>query len=451
MKQYLEYAAAILIYIAFVSSAWYLMKYFFPSTPQAEQYKLIKSAENLLTQDSLRYTQDGKLVHAYINDYLVDNKPIDALAHAEIGVELFDAKEQVVWQHDNNKSSMRYSKNNVTYIKEYRSIGQNQYAIILTIINDNTHPVTLIPKIHFNHELSSKNATFTNSIGSSWCALSEKYHTIVVASKDSACKIDKESLLIESKQPIKLAPKETRTCEYTLYIGPKNLKKLHSFAKKHNLHNIDKTFGYGIWFILLKPFFWLLELLCAFLSPILALFLLSFVTRLLCWPLKARSMIYMAKRQNLQPEFDKLKEQYAADPLKHLSARRELMKNNGLQFGMLTTIIQQIFYIFILITLNNSFCMHNAKFLLWDNLAEVDTFIIFRLLGISIGILPLCASLMLTFANQQQPMSVYAKFFTVFIMSWLLTKFLTVAGLIHFCIGAVVDGVQMLINKRYNP
>jgi YidC/Oxa1 family membrane protein insertase len=93
------------------------------------------------------------------------------------------------------------------------------------------------------------------------------------------------------------------------YVGPKDQKTLSELAEY-----LDLTVDYGFLWMVAKPIFAAMKWIYAVVGNWgWAIILLTFVIKILLYPLSATSLRSMAKMRNLQPEMTRLKELYGDD------------------------------------------------------------------------------------------------------------------------------------------
>ncbi|MBT5388348.1 MAG: membrane protein insertase YidC [Porticoccaceae bacterium] len=93
------------------------------------------------------------------------------------------------------------------------------------------------------------------------------------------------------------------------YVGPKDQKTLSELAEY-----LDLTVDYGFLWMVAKPIFAAMKWIYAVVGNWgWAIILLTFVIKVLLYPLSATSLRSMAKMRNLQPEMTRLKELYGDD------------------------------------------------------------------------------------------------------------------------------------------
>jgi len=151
--------------------------------------------------------------------------------------------------------------------------------------------------------------------------------------------------------------------DYTFFIGPKR----EDILKEYNL---EKLLGFGAFTPLSKA---LLKVLKAFYGVIpnygMAIIILTFSVKVILFPLTRKSQMSMYRMQQLQPHMEQLKEKHKKDKQKMAQEQMELFKKHGVNpmSGCLPLVLQMPIFYALFRTLQLSFEMRQAPFLLWIN------------------------------------------------------------------------------------
>lgn len=162
-----------------------------------------------------------------------------------------------------------------------------------------------------------------------------------------------------------LKPGEEKVFQFKLYMGPKSSEEL---KKEYPL--LGKSLYFGIFDFVAKPLLYLLKFFYQFTHNYgWAIVIITFLIRLLFYPLNHISYRSMKKMQELQPVFQKLREKYKDDPQ---TLQKELMnlyrthKINPFS-GCLPILIQIPVFIAFYKVLLMAIELRHAPFLLWIN------------------------------------------------------------------------------------
>ena len=167
------------------------------------------------------------------------------------------------------------------------------------------------------------------------------------------------------------------------YAGPKDQSRLEEIAP-----NLNLTVDYGFLWWLAVPLFRLLEIIQSFAQNWgVAIILMTFVIKLILYPLSAASYNSMAKMRKLAPQMKRLQERHAGDRQKLSQEMMELYrkeKANPLG-GCLPMLLQMPVLIAMYWVLYESVELRQAPFFGWvHDLSAMDPFFILPILmGIS--------------------------------------------------------------------
>ncbi|MDZ4861475.1 MAG: membrane protein insertase YidC [Candidatus Hydrogenedentes bacterium] len=214
-----------------------------------------------------------------------------------------------------------------------------------------------------------------------------------------------------------VAPGETLTQSFDVYIGPSHLD---------NLQEAWPTLATGLQFFEWPDFFdWFAKLLLQMLNWFygiipnygIAIILLTIVVRVVMFPLTLKQMRTMKRMTMLAPEMEKLKEQYASDPQELQRKTMEMYREYGMNpvAGCLPMLVQMPIFIALYRMLWSAYELRGAPFTLWiTDLSEPD-----RLLHIPalsqlpwifhhleyVNVLPLLSALAMMISVKFTPMS----------------------------------------------
>ncbi|HHT9132161.1 MAG TPA: membrane protein insertase YidC [Candidatus Tripitaka californicus] len=194
--------------------------------------------------------------------------------------------------------------------------------------------------------------------------------------------------------------------DYTFFIGPKREDILKDY-------NLEKLLGFGAFTPLSKA---LLKILKAFYVVIpnygVAIIILTFSVKAILFPLTRKSQMSLYRMQQLQPHLEQLKEQHKKDKQKMAQEQMELFKKHGVNpmSGCLPIALQMPIFYALFRTLQLSFEMRQAPFLLWINdLSQPDKMYIMPFvlpfLGNSINALPIIMTVASIFQMRLMPKS----------------------------------------------
>jgi YidC/Oxa1 family membrane protein insertase len=177
-----------------------------------------------------------------------------------------------------------------------------------------------------------------------------------------------------------VAPGTTGVLKENVFVGPKLQKQLESVHEE-----LSRVADYGVLTLLSKPLFSMLEFAHSFVHNWgLAIILVTFLLKLLFYPLAEKAGRSMARMRALAPRMKVLQETYKDDRTKLGQATMELYKTEKVNpvAGCLPMLIQMPVFLAFYWVLLESVEMRGAPFFGWINdLSTRDPFFILPLLN----------------------------------------------------------------------
>ncbi|MEQ6885632.1 membrane protein insertase YidC [Salicola sp. Rm-C-2C1-2] len=177
----------------------------------------------------------------------------------------------------------------------------------------------------------------------------------------------------------KVAPGEEKEIGSRVYVGPKVIERLQGVAP-----NLDRTVDFGWLFFISQPLFYLLDWFHGLTGNWgVAIILLTVVVKLAFYKLSATSYRSMANMRRVQPEMQRLKEQYSDDRQKLSQEMMNLYKKEKINplGGCLPILVQMPVFISLYWVLFESVQLRHAPFMLWINdLSVMDPYFILPIL-----------------------------------------------------------------------
>ncbi len=168
------------------------------------------------------------------------------------------------------------------------------------------------------------------------------------------------------------------TFEASAYFGPKDVAILESY----NL-GLERTVDFGWYGVLARPLLWLLKKTQGFVGNWgLAILVVTFLIRLLLFPLTAKSYVSMKKMQKLSPKMNAIRDKYKkakSDAAQRQKMNEELMKlyqaeGYNPMSGCLPILLQLPILVAFYNVLSRSIELRHAPFFLWiKDLSAIDT------------------------------------------------------------------------------
>jgi len=163
--------------------------------------------------------------------------------------------------------------------------------------------------------------------------------------------------------PLSIPPREKADVAYTIYLGPKDENRLKALGVA-----AEKLVDFGIFTIIAKPLLWFLRLTNKVTGNFgIDIIILSVLIKIIFLPLTQISFKSMKEMQKVQPEMNRLKEQYKNDKARLQQEIMLLYKRRKINpmSGCLPMLIQIPVFIALYNALQNGIEMRHAHFFLW--------------------------------------------------------------------------------------
>ncbi len=165
--------------------------------------------------------------------------------------------------------------------------------------------------------------------------------------------------------PLKIGPGKTMDRSYIVFYGPRDLEVLKPIG-----HELARAVDFGWFDIIAKPMLAALNFLYSFLGNYgIAIILVTILTKVIFWPLTAKSYKSMAQMQKLQPHIKRLKEKYKDDKQRMNQEMMQLYKTYKVNpmGGCLPMVVQIPVFIAFYKVLGASIELRHAPFMFWIN------------------------------------------------------------------------------------
>lgn len=180
-------------------------------------------------------------------------------------------------------------------------------------------------------------------------------------------------------------PGATQSETTYVYAGVKNLKIMQAYQEKYGVEKLELGLDFGMYYIITKPFYYILHWLIAVTGNVgLAILLMTVVVRAFVFPLASKSFRSMAKMKIIAPKLKEIQTIYKDDKVKMQEAVYELYrKENANPFSGCWPILVQIPIIFALYkVILISVDLRHAPFWGWiHDLSAPDPTTVFNLFG----------------------------------------------------------------------
>ena len=204
----------------------------------------------------------------------------------------------------------------------------------------------------------------------------------------------------KSQTPITVQPGQTGSVKSSMFVGPKEQKRLKQIQKESNVEGLALTVDYGWLTVIADPLFWILKTINSLVNNWgWSIIILTFLIKLAFFPLSAASYKSMARMKKLQPRMQTLKERFSDDRTALQQEMMKLYKQEKVNpaGGCLPILVQIPVFIALYWVLLESVEMRHAPFALWvQDLSSKDPYYILPIL--------MGASMMLQFRLNPSPM-----------------------------------------------
>jgi YidC/Oxa1 family membrane protein insertase len=175
---------------------------------------------------------------------------------------------------------------------------------------------------------------------------------------------DKEPLKADIiSSPVSIPPREKINMTYQVYLGPKDEDRLKALGV-----GAEKLVDFGYFTIVAKPLLWFIR----FTNKVtgnygIDIIIISILIKIIFLPLTQISFKSMKEMQRVQPEMNRLKEQYKNDKARLQQEIMLLYKRRKINpmSGCLPMLIQIPVFIALYNALQNGIEMRHAPFFLW--------------------------------------------------------------------------------------
>jgi len=165
---------------------------------------------------------------------------------------------------------------------------------------------------------------------------------------------------------IRVNPGTQKKIEYKIFFGPKSMKVL-----KKTGHSLEKAIDFGMFDILAKPCLWIMNFLHdnVIHNYGIAIIILTMFTKILLWPLGAKSYKSMGEMKKIQPLMAEIKEKYKNDKKKMNAEVMGLYKTYKINplGGCLPMVVQIPVFFALYRMLYEAIELRHAPFFLWIN------------------------------------------------------------------------------------
>ncbi|MES2481572.1 MAG: membrane protein insertase YidC [Pseudomonadota bacterium] len=302
-------------------------------------------------------------------------------------------------------------------------------------------------KIEFS-SIDKDKVDFQKQATAGWVAMVQHYFTGAwilpdgVARENFVRKVDGTLYSVGMLTTVEVAPGATKAVQSTLFLGPQEEKVLESVAP-----GLDLVKDYGIFTILAKPLYWLMDKLHGYIGnwgwTIMALVLLI---KIAFYWLQAKGYQSMAKMKAVNPRVMAMRERFKDNPQQMQQEMMKIYREEKVNplGGCLPIVVQIPVFIALYWVLLSSVEMRNAPWIGWiRDLSTPDPYFI-------LPVVMTLTTVLQTALNPQPPDPMQAKMMWIMPLVFSVMFFFFPAGLVLYWITNNVLSIaqQWLINTR---
>lgn len=248
--------------------------------------------------------------------------------------------------------------------------------------------------------------------------------------------------------------------QITFYAGPKEYRTLALIGEKFGNH-ADLVMQFGIFGFFAKALLlamnWLHDVTRLGYGWVIVL--ITFIIKLVFWPLTAASTRSMKRMQALAPEISALKEKYKGDQQKFVQKQMELWKKNKVSpvSGCLPMLIQTPVFIGFFTMIRSAIELRGAHFLWVADLSKPDTLFMIPGINFPFNLLPLLMGASMLWQSHLAPPSPGMDPAQQKLMRWMPAIFIVFlynysAGLaLYWTVNNLLTVVQTKLTKSNQP
>jgi YidC/Oxa1 family membrane protein insertase len=171
-----------------------------------------------------------------------------------------------------------------------------------------------------------------------------------------------------------------------LFAGAKVVRTINAIEQRHQIDGFNYMIDWGWFYFLTKPFFYLLDWLNGMVGNFgVAILLATVLVKAAVFPLANKSYASMSKMKKLQPEMERLKQEYPDDRMKQQQGMMELYKREKVSplSGCLPVVVQIPIFFALYKVILTSIELRHAPFFGWiQDLSAPDPTSLFNLFGL---------------------------------------------------------------------
>ena len=189
-----------------------------------------------------------------------------------------------------------------------------------------------------------------------------------------------------AKDALVVQPGQSAAYADHFFAGAKVVRTIGGIETKYGIDGFNYMIDWGWFYFLTKPFFYLLDWLKGMVGNFgIAILIATVLVKAAVFPLANKSYASMSKMKKLQPEMEKLKQEYPDDKMKQQQAMMELYKREKVSplSGCLPVVVQIPIFFALYKVILTSIELRHAPFFGWvQDLSAPDPTSLFNLFGL---------------------------------------------------------------------
>jgi YidC/Oxa1 family membrane protein insertase len=252
-------------------------------------------------------------------------------------------------------------------------------------------------EITYKKAIDKTNAPLVFKSTSGWLGITDKYWAAVVIPEQgkafearfagTTATDGRERFQTDYLEgPLAIAPGATGETKGFLFAGAKEVHVVDGYGAKYGIQKFDLLIDWGWFYFLTKPMFFALDYFYKLVGNFgIAILIVTFIIKLVLFPLANKSYVSMSKMKKLQPEIARLKERYGDDRMRQQQGMMELYKKEKVNpaSGCLPILVQVPVFFALYKVLFVTIEMRQAPFFGWiKDLSAPDPTTVFNLFGL---------------------------------------------------------------------
>ena len=170
---------------------------------------------------------------------------------------------------------------------------------------------------------------------------------------------------------ITIGPGDSWQQSYKLFMGPKHFDILNRAG-----HDLQESVDYGLFSFLARPLRWSLSRLYNFtMNWGLAIILLTFIIKMVLWPITGKAYTSAEKMKQIQPQIKEIREKYEDDQQRMTEETMKAFRENDVSpLGCLPLLLQLPILYGLFVMIYNSVELYQAEFLYFADLSAPDPY-----------------------------------------------------------------------------